>query len=55
MTEAQKKREAWLKVEKLAEEALQLLVQVNEGHVEQAQLMHLVAKAPVQAKLWRTE
>ena len=49
---AKQKREAWAKVEQLAEQTWHLLLEVNEGCVEQAQLMHIQAKAAVQQKLW---
>lgn len=52
MTEAQQKRQAWLLVEHLANEALEVLVAANEAPVEQAMLSHLRDKAAVQQKLW---
>lgn len=51
-TTNEQKRQAWLQAGKLAEQALALLVAVNEGPVEQAHLGHLAEKAEVQARLW---
>jgi len=52
--EAQKKMEAWMAVGRLVDQALAILVEVNEGPMEQAQLSRIAEKAPIQAALWNT-
>jgi hypothetical protein len=49
---SQEKMEAWMRVGKLCEQALALLVAVNEGPCEQAKLSWIAEKAPIQAQLW---
>ena len=50
--EAQTKMEAWQKVGSLVDQALQIMVNANIGPVEQAMLMHISEKAPIQVGLW---
>jgi hypothetical protein len=54
MTTNEQKRKAWQEVGYLAERALVLLTDVNEGVVDQVNLMWLVEKAHIQQKLWET-
>jgi hypothetical protein len=52
MITPQQKREAWAKAGKLCTEAAILLIDVDEGPMEQAQLLHIQEKAFVQIRLW---
>jgi hypothetical protein len=53
--DAERKQAVWQRVEELAFEAFVLLNSVNEGVYEQAQLLWIAEKAPVQVKLWDTK
>ena len=52
LDEAQRNMETWMKVGMLVDQALKLLQDANLAPVEQAMLMHLSDKAPVQVQLW---